>query len=155
MQQRRAPGIAVEHALAAQQRCIWGAVVVSLAVAVKPIAVIALRGRWAALWRARWRVIGMGLIGVAGTQLAYFAAISRIPVSTSLLIEYLAPLILVAIVWIRTRRTPRAAARTWWSMSSIVTGTVSGYPSTTMPSESPTSSSGTPASSSSFAIGKS
>ncbi|HOB57137.1 MAG TPA: DMT family transporter [Rhodoglobus sp.] len=73
-----------------------------------PIAVIALRGRWAALWRARWRVIGMGLIGVAGTQLAYFAAISRIPVSTSLLIEYLAPLILVAIVWIRTRRTPRA-----------------------------------------------
>jgi drug/metabolite transporter (DMT)-like permease len=73
-----------------------------------PIAVVALRGRWAALWRARWRVLGMGLIGVAGTQLAYFAAISRIPVSTALLIEYLAPLILVAIVWVRTRRTPRA-----------------------------------------------
>lgn len=73
-----------------------------------PIAVFALRGRWAALWRARWRVLGMALIGVAGTQLAYFAAISRIPVSTALLIEYLAPLILVAIVWVRTRRTPRA-----------------------------------------------
>lgn len=73
-----------------------------------PIAVIALRGRWSALWRARWRVLGMALIGVAGTQLAYFAAISRIPVSTALLIEYLAPLVLVALVWVRTRRTPRA-----------------------------------------------
>ncbi|MFM9876836.1 MAG: EamA family transporter [Rhodoglobus sp.] len=76
--------------------------------ALIPIAVIALRGRWAALWRARWRVLGMALIGVAGTQLAYFAAITRIPVSTALLIEYLAPLILVALVWVRTRRTPRA-----------------------------------------------
>ena len=76
--------------------------------ALLPIAVVQLRGRWAALWRARWRVIGMGLIGVAGTQLAYFAALSRIPVSTALLIEYLSPLVLVGIVWVRTRRPPRA-----------------------------------------------
>lgn len=73
-----------------------------------PIAIVALHGRWSALWRARWRVLGMALIGVAGTQLAYFAALSRIPVSTALLIEYLAPLLLVAIVWVRTRRAPRA-----------------------------------------------
>lgn len=72
-----------------------------------PIAIVQLRGRWSALWRARWRVIGMGLIGVAGTQLAYFAALTRIPVSTALLIEYLAPLVLVGIVWVRTRRPPR------------------------------------------------
>lgn len=72
-----------------------------------PIAVLALRGKWASLWRARWRVLGMGLIGVAGTQLVYFAAIQRIPVSTALLIEYLAPLLLVGFAWATMRRMPR------------------------------------------------
>jgi len=72
-----------------------------------PIAIASLRGRWAALWRARWRVLGMGLIGVAGTQLVYFAALQRIPISTALLIEYLAPLLLVAVVWITTRKRPK------------------------------------------------
>jgi drug/metabolite transporter (DMT)-like permease len=75
--------------------------------ALLPLAVVALRGRWSALWRARWRVLGMGLVGVAGTQLAYFAALQRIPVSTALLIEYLAPLILVALAWATTRRMPK------------------------------------------------
>ncbi|MEV4347277.1 DMT family transporter [Actinoplanes sp. NPDC049596] len=72
-----------------------------------PLLLISLRGRWAALWRGRWRVLGMGVIAVAFTQLAYFAAISRIPVSTALLIEYLAPLLLVLFTWATTRRTPR------------------------------------------------
>ena len=74
-----------------------------------PFVLVALRGRWAALWRARWRVLGMGLVGVAFTQAAYFAAIRRIPVSTALLIEYLAPLLLVGFAWATTRRTPRSA----------------------------------------------
>ena len=30
-----------------------------------PIALIVLRGRWSALWHARLRVLGMGLVGVA------------------------------------------------------------------------------------------
>lgn len=72
-----------------------------------PFAVRALRGRWDVLWRGRWRILGMGLIGVAGTQLVYFAAIQRIPVSSGLLIEYTAPLLLVAGVAIATRRMPR------------------------------------------------
>ncbi|MCM4084523.1 EamA family transporter [Paractinoplanes hotanensis] len=78
-------------------------------VVLLPIVLFALRGRWPALWRARWRVLGMGLIAVAFTQLAYFAAISRIPVSTALLIEYLAPLLLVLWAWATTRRMPRPA----------------------------------------------
>jgi drug/metabolite transporter (DMT)-like permease len=78
-------------------------------VVLLPIVLFALRGRWSALWRARWRVLGMGLIAVAFTQLAYFAAISRIPVSTALLIEYLAPLLLVLWAWATTRRMPRPA----------------------------------------------
>jgi drug/metabolite transporter (DMT)-like permease len=73
-----------------------------------PFALVAVRGRWAAVWRGRWRLLGMALVGVAGTQVLYFAAIQRIPVSTGILVEYLAPVLLVAVVWARTRRAPRA-----------------------------------------------
>jgi drug/metabolite transporter (DMT)-like permease len=73
-----------------------------------PFAIVAIRGRWSALWRARWRVLAMAFVGVAGTQLAYFAAIQRIPVGTGVLIEYMAPLLLVAFAWARTRRMPKA-----------------------------------------------
>ncbi len=76
------------------------------AVVLAPVAIIALRGRWAALWRGRWRVLGMGLVGVSATQLAYFAALQTVPVSTALLIEFLAPLLLVGFAWARTRRMP-------------------------------------------------
>jgi drug/metabolite transporter (DMT)-like permease len=74
-----------------------------------PFVLFSLRGRWHSLWRARVRVLGMGVIAVAITQLAYFAAIRRIPVSTALLIEYLAPLLLVAGVAVTSRRLPRPA----------------------------------------------
>jgi drug/metabolite transporter (DMT)-like permease len=74
-----------------------------------PFVLLSLRGRWATLWRARRRVLGMGLVGVAFTQATYFAAIQRIPVATALLIEYLAPLLLVAYAWAVTRRMPRPA----------------------------------------------
>jgi drug/metabolite transporter (DMT)-like permease len=77
-------------------------------VVLAPIALFALRGRWSALWRGRWRVLGMGLVGVAGTQLVYFAALQRIPVGTAVLIEYMAPLLLVGVAWATTRRTPQA-----------------------------------------------
>lgn len=73
-----------------------------------PFALFSLRGKWSALWRGRWRVLGMAGIGVAGTQLAYFAAIQRIPVGTAILLEYIAPLLLVAVAWVLTRHTPKA-----------------------------------------------
>jgi drug/metabolite transporter (DMT)-like permease len=73
-----------------------------------PFALYSLRGNWAALWLGRWRILGMALAGVAGTQLAYYAAIARIPVGTGILIEYLAPLLLVAAVWARSRKSPQA-----------------------------------------------
>ncbi|MBU2668909.1 DMT family transporter [Actinoplanes bogorensis] len=88
-------------AAAVTVRALTGSVV------LLPVVLLALRGRWSAVWRARWRIAGMGLIAVAFTQLAYFAAISRIPVSTALLIEYLAPLLLVLWAWATTRRLPR------------------------------------------------
>lgn len=71
-----------------------------------PFVVVLMRGRWALLRQARWPVVGMGLVGVAITQVLYFAAIARIPVATALLIEFLAPLILVGFTWAVSRRTP-------------------------------------------------
>lgn len=73
-----------------------------------PFALITLRGRWRGLWGARKRILLIGLIGSAATQLAYFASIERIPVSTGILIEFMAPLLLVGFVWFRTRKTPGA-----------------------------------------------
>lgn len=77
-------------------------------VVLLPFALFTLRGRWSALWRGRWRVLAMALVGVAGTQLVYFAALERIPVGTAILIEYLAPLLLVAFIWATSRRMPTA-----------------------------------------------
>lgn len=71
-----------------------------------PLVVVVMRGRWGLLREARWPVLGMGLVGVAVTQVLYFAAIQRIPVATALLIEFLAPLILVGFTWAVSRRTP-------------------------------------------------
>ncbi|SFR04060.1 Threonine/homoserine efflux transporter RhtA [Lentzea waywayandensis] len=71
-----------------------------------PFVIFLMRGRWALLWQARWPVLGMGLVGVAITQVLYFAAIQRIPVATALLIEFLAPLLLVGFTWAVSRRTP-------------------------------------------------
>ncbi|MFD5831185.1 DMT family transporter [Lentzea sp. NPDC060358] len=71
-----------------------------------PFVLLSLRGRWHLLWHARWAVLGMGLVGVAVTQVLYFAAIGRIPVATALLIEFLAPLLLVGFTWAVTRKTP-------------------------------------------------
>ena len=77
-------------------------------VVLAPIALVALRGRLAPVWRARRRVLGMAVVGVAGTQVFYFAAIQHIPVGTAILLEYTAPLLLVAVAWVATRRRPAA-----------------------------------------------
>ena len=72
-----------------------------------PVALVLVRGNWAAVWRGRWRIVIMALIGVAATQLVYFASVERIPVNTAILIEYMAPLLLVGWVWARTRAVPK------------------------------------------------
>lgn len=54
---------------------------------------------------------GFGLFAVAGVQACYFAAISRIPVGVALLIEYLAPaLVLGWVRFVQRRPVTRAAA---------------------------------------------
>ncbi|RKR74404.1 EamA family transporter [Frondihabitans australicus] len=72
-----------------------------------PVALVQLRGRYGVLL-ANWRrILVMALIGVAGCQLAYFAAIERLPVGTAILLEYMAPLLLVGVAWARSRRVPQ------------------------------------------------
>ncbi|SCK58650.1 DMT family transporter [Streptomyces sp. WMMB 322] len=55
-------------------------------------------------------VLGFGLLAVAGVQACYFAALSRIPVGVALLIEYLAPaLVLGWVRFVQRRPVSRAA----------------------------------------------
>jgi drug/metabolite transporter (DMT)-like permease len=51
-------------------------------------------------------VAGYGVAAVAGTQLCYFSAVQTLTVGVALLLEYLAPVLLVGFVWARTRRPP-------------------------------------------------
>jgi len=71
-------------------------------------AVTALRGRWHQL-RDNWLTILMfGLIGVAACQLFYFNAVARLSVGVALLLEYLAPVLIVLWLWAASRKRPRA-----------------------------------------------
>jgi drug/metabolite transporter (DMT)-like permease len=81
---------------------------ISIAAALLAIpGLIALRFDLRPLWRARWTVLPYGLVAVAGVQFAFYASLERIPVSMTLLIEYLAPIALVLFAWMRTRRMPQ------------------------------------------------
>ncbi len=71
-------------------------------------AILALRGRWHQL-RDNWLTILLfGLIGVAACQLFYFNAVARLSVGVALLLEYLAPVLIVLWLWAASRKRPRA-----------------------------------------------
>jgi len=56
---------------------------------------------------AEWRtIVAFGALAVALAQLMYFAAVSRMSVSVALLLEYMAPVALVLLAWVRTRHAP-------------------------------------------------
>ncbi len=71
-------------------------------------AAVALRGRWYQL-RDNWLTILLfGIIGVAANQLFYFHAVSRLSVGVALLLEYLAPVMIVLVLWAASRNGPRS-----------------------------------------------
>lgn len=76
-------------------------------VALSIPAVMSLRGRWHLLVENRRSIVLYGMFGVAGCQLFYFNAVTHISVGVALLIEYLAPVLLVGYAWMRYGRTPR------------------------------------------------
>lgn len=69
-------------------------------------ALLALRGRWSLLRENAWVFAGYGVVAVAGTQLTYFYAVSSMDVAIALLIEFLAPLVVVGWMWARHGRRP-------------------------------------------------
>ncbi|MDQ0711916.1 drug/metabolite transporter (DMT)-like permease [Streptomyces luteogriseus] len=86
--------------------------VVWLRVAGAALVMLPLAVRHRALLRRRpGLLVGFGLLAVAGVQACYFAALSRIPVGVALLIEYLAPaLVLGWARFVQKRPVTRAAA---------------------------------------------
>jgi drug/metabolite transporter (DMT)-like permease len=68
--------------------------------------VIAMRGQWHLLRRNALRILAYGLFAVAGCQFAYFMAVDHLSVGVALLLEYLAPVLIVAWVWARHGRRP-------------------------------------------------
>lgn len=80
---------------------------VTLAAAVMlPLGLWVMRGRLhevAGEWRT---ILAFGALAVATPQLMFFAAVSRMSVSIALLIEYMAPVLLVLLAWARTRHAP-------------------------------------------------
>ncbi len=65
-------------------------------------------------------VFGMGLLGVAGTQLCYLIAVARISVGIGMVLEFIAP-VLVAL-WIRVVRRTRLRALAWLGIGLAVAG---------------------------------
>lgn len=65
-----------------------------------------LRGRWTSLRRSGKVIALYGTIAIAGAQVGFFNAVSYMSVGVALLIEYLAPVLLVLLVWAQTRRRP-------------------------------------------------
>ncbi|MCQ1946220.1 DMT family transporter [Arthrobacter sp. zg-Y1116] len=86
-----------------------GAVAVRMLGAALVLAVptaFVLRGRWSQV-RSNWRTIVLfGFIGVAGCQFFYFNAVERLSVGVALLLEFLAPVLMVLWIWVATRRRP-------------------------------------------------
>ncbi|WP_332661923.1 EamA family transporter [Aeromicrobium sp.] len=65
-------------------------------------------------------VIALGLIGVAALQLTYNVAIDRLPLGIALLIEYLAPVLVV--LWVRFVRKEPVRGRMWLAVALAIGG---------------------------------
>jgi drug/metabolite transporter (DMT)-like permease len=74
------------------------------------LVIAAVRLRSLSLPRGAVRVIvAYGVIATAGTQLAYFNAVQRLDVAVALMLEFSAPVLLLAWSSLRSRRLPTAA----------------------------------------------
>jgi drug/metabolite transporter (DMT)-like permease len=85
---------------------------IALAALVLLVAVGVFRPSLLKVRRSDLRLLaGYGLVGVAGVQVLYFAAVARIPIGIAMLLEFTAP-ILVAL-WVRFVRRVILPARMW------------------------------------------
>lgn len=86
---------------------------------LSPALFLAIRRQRGFLRRHGKLILLFGLMPVLGCQLFFFSAMQRMPVAVALLIQYLAPVMLVAFVWLRTRKAPSALVL-WGSAVAIV-----------------------------------
>lgn len=78
---------------------------VATAVVTVP-ALLALRGRWHLVRRAAPTVLVYGLLAVAGAQLCFFYAVQTLQVGVALLVEYMAPVVVVLFLWVARGERP-------------------------------------------------
>ena len=76
------------------------------ALLLSPALIRAVRRQPGFLRRHGLLILAFGVTAVAGCQVFYFSAMQRMPVAVALLIQYIAPVLLVIAVWARTRRAP-------------------------------------------------
>ncbi|MET0468897.1 MAG: EamA family transporter [Aeromicrobium sp.] len=65
-------------------------------------------------------VVALGLVGVAGLQLTYNVAIDRLPLGLALLIEFMAPVLVV--LWVRFVRKEEVRPQMWAAVALAVGG---------------------------------
>ena len=76
------------------------------ALALTPLGIIALRGRWRLLRRNLGLLAAYGTIAVAGAQFCYFSAVQHMQVGPAILIEFTAPAAVVVYLWVRRGQRP-------------------------------------------------
>lgn len=76
------------------------------AVVLSIAAVLALRGRWRLRVASLRSLVVYGVVAMAGVQLAFFNAVRTLDVGVALMIEYLAPVLLLGWMALRTRSVP-------------------------------------------------
>ena len=84
---------------------VLGRVLVATLVLLVPT-LRALRGRWGILREEARLVVAYGAVGVAFTQFAYFSAVAHMDVAVALLVEYVAPVAVLAWLWLRHGQRP-------------------------------------------------
>lgn len=80
--------------------------VAGASVILLPLAIRALGGRWHLLRANAGAIVAYGAVAVAGCQVAYFYALQHLSVGVALLLEYLAIVLVVVVVCLRTRSLP-------------------------------------------------
>lgn len=76
------------------------------AVVLCMLTVLLWRPRLRRVLRSRGTVLLYGTVAVAGVQVCFFTAVRTLSVSVALLLEYLAPVLVVGWLWLRTGRRP-------------------------------------------------
>ncbi|MGX7682026.1 EamA family transporter [Jatrophihabitans sp. DSM 45814] len=85
------------------------AVLLRLAGAAAVLAIptlLLLRGQWRSLWRNSKTLLLYGVVAVGGLQICFFNAVHYLSVGVALMIEYLAPVLMIFWSWWRTKRAP-------------------------------------------------